>query len=260
MRRERSGRVQFYHLPRRQQATHLHHNLQWQRQRLRQPAGRSATRLRRGRCSSPCWATAAILPTGYSFAGWNTQAGGQGTGYIADETFTMGTADTTLYAVWTNTAPVITISNPAGGATYTFGDSITFSGTASDSEQGSLSSGLAWTSDINGSIGSGSTFSTANLSVGTHTITAAVTDGGGLSGSSQVSLTVIAVIPLYTVTYSGNGSTGGSVPVDLNGYEEGAIITSSAIPAASPAPATPSAGGTHRRTGRGQATMKTKPS
>ncbi|MBP8651596.1 MAG: InlB B-repeat-containing protein, partial [Deltaproteobacteria bacterium] len=31
--------------------------------------------------------------------------------------------------------------------------------------------------------------------------------------------------PTYTVTYNGNGSTGGSVPVDTTNYEQGALVT-----------------------------------
>ena len=45
--------------------------------------------------------TASLTKIGYTFAGWNTQAGGGGTGYAADATFTI-TADVTLYAQWTN--------------------------------------------------------------------------------------------------------------------------------------------------------------
>ena len=41
----------------------------------------------------------------YSFAGWNTQADGLGTGYAAGSTFTIGTANMTLYAVWSPVPP-----------------------------------------------------------------------------------------------------------------------------------------------------------
>ena len=48
-----------------------------------------------------------------------------------------------------------------------------------------------WDSDLDGAIGSGGSFSTSNLSVGTHAITAAVTDsGGGLVGSDTITVTV----------------------------------------------------------------------
>ncbi len=41
------------------------------------------------------------MKTGYTFAGWNTQANGLGTAYSPGDTFTMGAANITLYAQWT---------------------------------------------------------------------------------------------------------------------------------------------------------------
>lgn len=37
---------------------------------------------------------------GYAFGGWNTRADGSGDGYEGGDTFTMGSEDVTLYAVW----------------------------------------------------------------------------------------------------------------------------------------------------------------
>ncbi|MGI6434690.1 MAG: stalk domain-containing protein [Syntrophomonadaceae bacterium] len=45
--------------------------------------------------------TGSLVKTGCTFAGWNTQADGNGTSYAAGATFTMGTANVTLYARWT---------------------------------------------------------------------------------------------------------------------------------------------------------------
>ncbi|PWW01251.1 putative repeat protein (TIGR02543 family) [Paenibacillus cellulosilyticus] len=41
-----------------------------------------------------------LSKTGYTFAGWNTQADGNGTNYSAGATVTIGTANVTLYAKW----------------------------------------------------------------------------------------------------------------------------------------------------------------
>jgi hypothetical protein len=68
---------------------------------------------------------------------------------------------------------------------------LTFSGSASDAQDGSLTSNIAWSSSIDGSLGTGSGFSTT-LSAGSHVITARVTDSSGLSASQQVSVTVTA--------------------------------------------------------------------
>ena len=45
--------------------------------------------------------TGALVKTGYTFAGWNTAANGSGTSYAGGATFTMGSANVTLYAKWT---------------------------------------------------------------------------------------------------------------------------------------------------------------
>jgi uncharacterized repeat protein (TIGR02543 family) len=49
--------------------------------------------------------TGSLVKTGFTFAGWNTQADG-GTTYEANDTFTMGVANVTLYAKWTADAPI----------------------------------------------------------------------------------------------------------------------------------------------------------
>ncbi len=109
-----------------------------------------------------------------------------------------------------NTAPSVTITAPATGASFTEGDSVSFAGTASDSEDGDITASLAWTSSLDGSIGSAGGFSTAGLTVGTHTITAAVTDSGGLPGSDGISVSIDPVPntePTVTITAPANGST-----------------------------------------------------
>ncbi len=106
-----------------------------------------------------------------------------------------------------NTAPVVTITNPANGATFASGAVISFSGTATDTESGNLTSGLTWTSSIDGPIGSGGSFS-KTLSSGTHTITASVTDPGGSTGSKTISITVSGnTAPVVTITNPANGAT-----------------------------------------------------
>jgi lysophospholipase L1-like esterase len=89
-----------------------------------------------------------------------------------------------------NTAPAVTIITPAAGSSFHRGDSVTFAGTVTDQEDGNIASSLAWNSNLDGAIGSGAAFATTTLSVGTHTITAAVTDSGGLPGSDVITVTV----------------------------------------------------------------------
>jgi len=49
--------------------------------------------------------TGTLVKAGYSFSGWNTKADGSGTAYTEGLTFTMGTANVTLYAIWTAASP-----------------------------------------------------------------------------------------------------------------------------------------------------------
>jgi len=110
-----------------------------------------------------------------------------------------------------NTAPVVTITAPANGSTFTEGDSITFTGTATDAEDGDLSAAITWSSSIDGVFGTGASVSTSALSAGTHTITASVTDSGSLSGSDAISITINAApvnqAPVVTITAPANGSS-----------------------------------------------------
>lgn len=62
--------------------------------------------------------TGNLVDTGYSFEGWNTQPNGSGTTYTQGQTFTMGSANVTLYAMWTP-AIIPTLS----GGTNTSGES-----------------------------------------------------------------------------------------------------------------------------------------
>ena len=88
-----------------------------------------------------------------------------------------------------NDPPTVSITSPADGSTFDSEATITFEGTASDTEDGDLTASLSWTSSIDGPIGTGGSFSTA-LSDGNHTITASVTDSGGKTGSASISITV----------------------------------------------------------------------
>ena len=111
-----------------------------------------------------------------------------------------------LPPVSANTSPLVVINSPTNGASYNLGTSITFSGTANDVQDGNLSAGLKWTSSRDGLIGSGASFNTTGLSAGSHTVTAAVTDRGGLTGSAQVSF-VVNTPPVVSISSPVGGGT-----------------------------------------------------
>ena len=107
-----------------------------------------------------------------------------------------------------NILPTVTISEPAGGSRISEGTPVTFTGTATDAEDGDLTAALQWTSNQDGPIGSGGSFATSTLSVGTHTITASVDDSGGLQGSDQVTVTVESSdpsVPVFNETFEATG-------------------------------------------------------
>ena len=86
-------------------------------------------------------------------------------------------------------APVVTITSPVGGATFPNGVTVNLSASASDLEEGSLSTNLVWSSNQDGELGTGASLSLV-LSAGKHTLVASVTDETGLIGSAQRTITV----------------------------------------------------------------------
>jgi hypothetical protein len=105
-----------------------------------------------------------------------------------------------------NTSPVAQIATPSTGSTYTVGDVIQFSGSASDSEDGSIAgASLVWTSDVDGTIGTGESCASSSLSSGAHQITLVATDTAGAAGTDTVTITINAAVP--TVRLPDTGQT-----------------------------------------------------
>lgn len=153
------------------------------------------------------------------------------TGSVADSGGKTGSSSITITVG--NASPVVTISSPSSGTSVTQDDSVLFTGSANDAEDGDLTASLSWTSSLDGAIGTGGSFSTSALSVGTHTITALVTDSGSKSGSDSISVTVnvAGAITLsangrkvkgkHTIDLTWSGASGGNSDI----YRNGARIT-----------------------------------
>jgi len=94
-----------------------------------------------------------------------------------------------------NTPPTVSINFPSTDTKFTQGNPASFSGTATDVQDGNMSSQIQWSSNIDNSIGNGALFSTSSLSVGTHTITATATDLDGMSDFDTAQITVTAPLP-----------------------------------------------------------------
>ena len=128
----------------------------------------------------------------------------------------------------TNQPPSAAITAPANNASFTQGTSVTFTGSGSDPEDGALSgASLVWTSNINGQIGTGASFATTSLSVGTHTITLTAKDAGNLtatatrtititsSGSTNVPPSAVILAPAANSSFA----TGASVTFSGSGWD-----------------------------------------
>jgi len=119
-----------------------------------------------------------------------------GTETTSTLTFTLGYAvpDACFLTASPFNDPIAYIENPADGASFDLGDAITFSGFGLDAQDGLLTgNSLVWTSDIDGQIGTGTTFSTTTLSAGVNIITLTATDSD--SNTSTDSVTIIVVSP-----------------------------------------------------------------
>ena len=127
-----------------------------------------------------------------------------------------------------NNSPTVSINSPADGSTFDSGATITFEGTASDIEDGDLTANLVWTSDRDGQIGTGGSFS-AKLSDGQHTITASVTDSGGKTGSDSISIVIGAPPQGVTVTGINPNTMSAGTTIDVtiagSGFTDGADVT-----------------------------------
>jgi uncharacterized repeat protein (TIGR02543 family) len=171
--------------------------------------------------------TSPSAPTrsGYCFTGWFTQATG---GTAWSFTSSKVSANTTLYAQWlqAGSATIGFTLNPSykklvpspSATTIANGASVIFN--CSDSDLSSLT----WTWYQNNAVISGQTGSSYTFTPsakGCYAIGCAVTFNGiAYSGSATVTVTD----PL-TVSYSGNGSTSGTVPAASTAYTSGATVT-----------------------------------
>ncbi len=91
----------------------------------------------------------------------------------------------------TNTQPTVTITSPSDGSTFSEGDEIAFTGTGTDPEDGELTENyLVWTSDKDGEIGTGASFTISCSSMNTHTITLTATDYDGATGTNSITITI----------------------------------------------------------------------
>ena len=155
--------------------------------------------------------TGSLVRTGNTFGGWNTVENGTGTAYNPGATFTIS-SNVILYAQWH--ATVIYNANGATGGTVPVDSSSPY-------ENGTSVTVLGNTGSL---VKTGFTFLNWNTAA----------NGTGISYSTGNTFAIPANTILYaqwtpityTITYNGNGNTGGSVPVDPSSpYVNSATVT-----------------------------------
>lgn len=131
------------------------------------------------------------IGTGQSFTRDDLTAGDHDITLTATDS--RGAEDSETVTIAVEGPPSVTISSPPDQSVFEEGESVTFEGAASDPTEGDLSgSSLEWSSDVDGSLGTGETVTTSQLSAGPHTVTLTATDGDGNTASASVGLLVEA--------------------------------------------------------------------
>ncbi|MFH1069695.1 MAG: hypothetical protein V1794_08755, partial [Candidatus Glassbacteria bacterium] len=133
-----------------------------------------------------------------------------------------------------NASPAVTINGPAHGSAFPIGTPVTFTGTASDPEDGILSgNSLVWLSSLDGELGRGTPLSVPQMTPGRHRIILQATDSRGAVGIDTLTI-VFSSPPVVEITGPADGSTFPiGTPVAFSGSardpEEGILPGSSLV-------------------------------
>lgn len=165
--------------------------------------------------------------TGASLAWSSSRDGALGSGASVSATLTQGVHVLTLTAtdsmnatgtasitvsvnVPNNQAPTVTITAPANNTTVFQGQSLTFTGTGTDAEDGALTgAALEWSSSRDGAIGTGASVTSATLTAGMHVVTLVGRDSGGNTGTATVNVQVLPMnaAPMVMITAPANATS-----------------------------------------------------
>jgi PKD repeat protein len=134
-----------------------------------------------------------------------------GSGERTAESYNGHPAGAPLLHVEYDEPPAVTILSPEDAANLTAGQTMGFSGTASDAEDGDVTSQIAWSSDVDGPFGTGGSVPTSSLSLGSHVISASVTDNFGQTSVARITIAVNPnTAPSVTIAAPPSGSTFGN--------------------------------------------------
>lgn len=112
--------------------------------------------------------------------------------------------------------PTVTINTPSDGDNFVQGGAVGLSGTATDTEDGDISASIEWSSDLDGTLGTGASLNASGLTAGVHEIRARVEDSGTLSGGDCISITILGETPVGS-RFCYNSTTSNTADVTLGG-------------------------------------------
>ena len=122
----------------------------------------------------------------------------------ASITDTAGVTVTQSVTLHINALPVLTLLSPQDGVVFNAGDVVALAGTANDVEDGNIGTTIQWTSSLSGFLGTGIDVQTP-LSVGSHVISASITDTAGVTVTQSVTIHINA-LPTLTLQSPLNGA------------------------------------------------------
>ncbi|WP_462160009.1 S8 family serine peptidase [Pseudoalteromonas sp. GB56] len=108
----------------------------------------------------------------------------------------------------TDFAPNVSIATPENNSAFLVGETVSFSANANDTEDGDLTSSVVWTSNVDGVIGNGASFTKSDLSAGDHVVSATVTDSAGQTTNQSIEFSVASA----NTTVSGSNNTAIPLP------------------------------------------------
>jgi len=132
--------------------------------------------------------------------------------------------------------PIVVIQFPVNGSTHLLGADISFVGSATDARDGALTgASLVWASNLDGEIGTGTSFVKDDLSLGTHTITLTATNSQAVTGTFSIAVTISDnASPTVSITAPADGATfARGEPITLQGQgtdaEDGSLTGGSLV-------------------------------
>jgi 6-phosphogluconolactonase (cycloisomerase 2 family) len=157
-----------------------------------------------------------LVKTGCNFSGWNTKADGSGTGYAVGASFTMGSANATLYALWVAMGTVAPPTfSPAAGA-YTSAQTVSIASSTSGAF-------IRYTTDSSSPAASGGAASPVTVAVSASMTIKAIAYASGMTSSSVAAAvyTISVAAPTFGLaagSYAGTQSASISAPAGASVY------------------------------------------